>query len=89
MSLAEWQPILPAELQPEQLLMWGVGVWSKIGILIHHTGVLWDSGQDSGMASPLLEPYCMQTIPLHTLLYGRENCHADTDNHHHRTGLLP
>jgi hypothetical protein len=42
----------------EQLVMWGVGVWSKDGILIHPTGVLWDSGQDSWLASPFLELYC-------------------------------
>jgi hypothetical protein len=28
--------------------------WSEIGVLIHLTGVLWDSGQDSGLASPFL-----------------------------------
>jgi hypothetical protein len=49
--------------------MWGIGVWSKVGILIHPTGVLWDSGQDSGLGSPFLEPYCPQTIPSQTLLY--------------------
>jgi hypothetical protein len=68
--------------------MWGVGVWSEVGILIHPTGVLWDSGQDFGLAIPFLEPYCPQTIPSQTLLYGREHYHAGTDNHHHRTGLL-
>jgi hypothetical protein len=30
--------------------MWGVGVWSEVGVLIHPTGVLWDSVQDSGCA---------------------------------------
>jgi hypothetical protein len=45
--------------------------------------VLWDSGQDSGLGSPFLEPHYPQTIPLQTLLYGREHCHADTDNRHH------
>jgi hypothetical protein len=69
--------------------MWGVGVWSEVGVLIHPTGVLWDSGQDSGLASPFLEPYCPQISPSQTLLYGKEQCHADTDNRHHRTGLLP
>jgi hypothetical protein len=64
--------------------MWGVGVWGEVSVLIHPTGVLWDSGQDSGLVSPFLEPDCPQT-----LLYGREHCHADTDNRHHRTGLLP
>jgi hypothetical protein len=39
------------------LVMWGVGVWSEVGVPIHPTGVLWDSGQDSGLASPFLEPY--------------------------------
>jgi hypothetical protein len=58
--------------------MWGVGVWSEVGILIHPTGVLWDSGQDSGLGSPFLEPYCPQTILLQTLLYGSEPCHAET-----------
>jgi hypothetical protein len=53
--------------------VWGVGVWSKVSIVIHPTGVLWDSGQDSGLASPFLEHYCPQT-----LIYGREYCHADT-----------
>jgi hypothetical protein len=41
-----------------------------------------------GLASPFLEPYCPQTITSHALFYGREHCHADTDNRHHRTGLL-
>jgi hypothetical protein len=44
MSPVEWQTILPAELYPEQLVMWGIGVWSEFGVLIHPTGVLWDSG---------------------------------------------
>jgi hypothetical protein len=48
--------------------MWGVGVWSEVGVIIHPTGVLWDSGEDSGLASPFLEPYCPQTIPSQTLL---------------------
>jgi hypothetical protein len=43
--------------------MWDVAVWSEVGILIHLTGVLWDSGQDSGPASPFLDHYCPQTIP--------------------------
>jgi hypothetical protein len=51
----------------------GVVVWSKVGVLIHPTGVLWDSGQDSGLASPFLERYCPQNM-----LYGREHRHADT-----------
>jgi hypothetical protein len=63
------------------LVMWGIGLWSEVG-------VLWDSGQDSGLASPFLEHYCLQIIPSQTLIYGREHCHADTDNRHHRTGLL-
>jgi hypothetical protein len=63
--------------------MWDVGVWSEVGILIHPTGVLWDSGQESGLGSQFLKPYWPQTIPSQTLLYGREHCHADTDNHHH------
>jgi hypothetical protein len=67
----------------------GVGVWNEVGILIHPTGVLWDSGQDFGLASPFLEPYYPQTTPSQSLLYGKEHCHADTDNHHHQTGLLP
>jgi hypothetical protein len=60
MSSAEWQPILPAELWPEWLVMWGIGVWNEISFLIHPTGVLWDSG-------PFLESYCPQTIPSQTL----------------------
>jgi hypothetical protein len=84
-----WQPILPAEVKPEQLVMWNVGAWKEVGILIHPAGVLWDSGQDSGLASPFLEHYCPQNIPLQTLSYDREHCHVATDNHHHRTGLLP
>jgi hypothetical protein len=76
-------------MQPEQLVMWGIGVWSEVSILIHPIGVLWDSGQDSGLASPFLERYCPPTtIPSKTMIYGRKHCHADTDNHHHRTGLL-
>jgi hypothetical protein len=55
-----------------------VGVCSEVGILIHPTGVLWDSGRNSGLPSPFLETYCPQTIPSQTLLYGREHCHADT-----------
>jgi hypothetical protein len=43
--------------------MWDIGVWSKAGIPIHPTGVLWDSCQDSGLGSPFLEPYCPQTNP--------------------------
>jgi hypothetical protein len=58
--------------------MWGVGVWSEVGVLFHPTGVVWDSGQDSGLTSPFLEPYCPQTIPSQTLLYGREHLHAQT-----------
>jgi hypothetical protein len=65
--------------------MWGVGVCSKVGILIHPTGVLWDSGQDSWLVSPFLEPYCPQNILSQTLIYGREHCHADTDNRHQTT----
>jgi hypothetical protein len=68
--------------------MWGIWSWSEVGALIHPTGVLWDSDHDSGLSSPFLEPYCPQTIPSQTLLYGRERCHTDTDNCHHRTGLL-
>jgi hypothetical protein len=45
--------------------MWGVGVWSEVGVLIHPTAVLWDSGQGSGLAIPFLERYCPQDI-----LYG-------------------
>jgi hypothetical protein len=29
------------------------------------------------------------TVPSQTLTYGWQHCHADTDNCHHRTGLLP
>jgi hypothetical protein len=47
-------------------MMWGVGVWSEVGSLIHPTGVLWDSDQDSGLASPFLECYSSQTIPSQT-----------------------
>jgi hypothetical protein len=36
----------------------GIGVWSKVGVLILPTGVLLDSGQDSGLVIPFLEPYC-------------------------------
>jgi hypothetical protein len=49
--------------------MWGVGVYSEVGILIHPTCVLWGSGQDSGLVSLFLECYCPQTIPSQTLLY--------------------
>jgi hypothetical protein len=56
----------------------GIVVWIEVGVLTHSTGVRWDSGQDSGLASPFLERYCPQTIPSQTLLYGREHCHADT-----------
>jgi hypothetical protein len=35
MSLVESQHILPAELYSEQLVIWGVGVWSEVDILIH------------------------------------------------------
>jgi hypothetical protein len=70
-------------------VIWGIGVWSEVGVLIHPTGVLRDSGQDSGLANPFLECYCPQIIPSQTLIYGREHCDADTDNHHHQTGLLP
>jgi hypothetical protein len=63
--------------------MWGIGVCSKVGILIHPTGVLLDSGQDFGPASPFLEPYFSQTTPSQFLLYGREQCNAATDNRHH------
>jgi hypothetical protein len=55
--------------------LWGLGVWSEVGVLIHPTGVLWDSGQNSGLVSPFLEPYS-QTILSQTLLYGREHYHA-------------
>jgi hypothetical protein len=58
--------------------MWGVGVWSEVDILIQPTGVLLDSGQDSGLTSPFLERYWPQTIPYQTLIYGREHCHSDT-----------
>jgi hypothetical protein len=67
---------------------WGVGVWSEVGVLIHPTGVLWDSGQDFRLARPFLEHYYPQTILSQTLIYGREHCHADIDNHHRRNGLL-
>jgi hypothetical protein len=67
MSPAERQPILPAELHPEQLMMGGTEVWSEASILIHPTGVLRDAGQDSGLGSPFLEPYYPQTIPSQTL----------------------
>jgi hypothetical protein len=69
--------------------MWGVEVWGEVGVIIHPTGVIWDSGQDCWLVSPFLEPYYPQTIPSQTLLHGREHCHADTDNRHHGTGLLP
>jgi hypothetical protein len=58
--------------------MWRIGVCSEVSILIHPIVVLWDSGQDSGLASPFLNRYCPQAIPSQTLLYGREHCHADT-----------
>jgi hypothetical protein len=48
--------------------MFAVGVWSEVGIQIHPTGVLWDSGQDSVLGILFLEPYCPQTIPSQTLL---------------------
>jgi hypothetical protein len=70
--------ILPAELWPEQLVMGGIGVWSKVGNLIHPTDVLRNSGQDSGLPSPFLKYYCPQTIPSQTLIYGREHWHANT-----------
>jgi hypothetical protein len=38
--------------------MWGVGVWSQVCVLIHPTGVIWDSGEDFGLGSPFLELYC-------------------------------
>jgi hypothetical protein len=59
-SLAECEPIISAE----QLVMWGVGVRNGFGVLIHPTGVLWDSSQDCGLASPFLEPYCPHTEPV-------------------------
>jgi hypothetical protein len=34
--------------------MWDIVVWSEVGVLIHPTGVLWDSGQNSGLGSPFL-----------------------------------
>jgi hypothetical protein len=74
MSPVEWQLILPAE----QSVMWDIGVWSEVGILIDLIGVLWDSGHDSGLAGPFLECYCPQTIPSQTLIYYREHCHVDT-----------
>jgi hypothetical protein len=43
--------------------MWGVGVWSEVGVLIHRRGILWDSGQDSGLGNQFLERYYPQTIP--------------------------
>jgi hypothetical protein len=69
--------------------MWGITVRSEVSVLIHPTGVLLDSGQDSGVASLFLEPYCPQTNPSQTLLYDREHCHADIDNRHRRAGILP
>jgi hypothetical protein len=69
----------------------GVGRWGldEVSVLIRSTCILRDSGQDSALASPFLERYCPQTIPSHSLMYGREHCHVDRDNPHHRTGLLP
>jgi hypothetical protein len=43
--------------------MWGIGIWIKVGVLIHPTGVLWDSDQDSGLASPFLEPIVHKPVP--------------------------
>jgi hypothetical protein len=43
--------------------MWGVGVWSEVSILIHPTGVLWDSGQDFGLASPFWNLNVHQPFP--------------------------
>jgi hypothetical protein len=63
--------------------MWGVGFWTEVGILIHPTCVLWDSGQDPRLASPFLEHYCPQTILTQTLMYGREHCHAAIVSHLH------
>jgi hypothetical protein len=48
-----------------------------------------DTGQASVLVNPFLELYYPQIIPSQTLIYGREHCHADTDNRHYRTGLLP
>jgi hypothetical protein len=62
--------------------MQGVGVWSEVGVLIHPIGVLWDSGQVFGLASPFLERCYSQTILSQTLIYGRDHCHADTDSRH-------
>jgi hypothetical protein len=63
--------------------MWDVGVWSKVGVLIHPTGVLWDLGQDSGLGSPFLETYFPQIIPSQTVLYGGEHGYADINNRHY------
>jgi hypothetical protein len=62
---------------------WDIGVWSEVGVLINLAGVPGGSDQDSGLSSPFLEPYCPLTIPSQTMLYGREHCHADTDNYRH------
>lgn len=56
--------------------MWGVGVCSEVGVLIHPTDILWDSDQDSGLGNPFLEPCCPQTIPSQILFNGRDHFHG-------------
>jgi hypothetical protein len=73
---------------PEQLVLCGVGVWSEVSVLIHPTGVLWDSVKDFELASPFLKQYCPQAILSQTLFRGMEHCHANIDNRYQRTGLL-
>jgi hypothetical protein len=48
----------------DRAVMWGVGVWSEVGVLIEPIGILWDSGKEPGLASPCLEHFCPQIITL-------------------------
>jgi hypothetical protein len=86
MSPVEWQ--LNSSCRAVARAVSVVGCWglSEVGVLIHHTGVLWDSGQDFGLASPFLEPYCPQTtviVLLSTEVFprvGRQNVTDAWDN---------
>jgi hypothetical protein len=88
-SLAEWQPNSSCRAVARAVSdvgCWGLA-WSQCSNSAHRCSMgfrswLWAVQSISGT---LLST----TIPSQTLLYGRKHCHADTDNHHHWTGLLP
>jgi hypothetical protein len=62
-------------------VMWGVLVWSEVGVLINPTGVLWDSGQDSGLSTYNQGAGCTIHSTAELLGHCFTRCLASVTNH--------